>query len=426
SYLGKVPVPVPPWYWRWYWYLGTDAGTSTRHITNFHGTSTSTGANTMVLSLEILRPVYAETALYKNLNKILYGIKIICPIQKTLNNHLNHTLREAPDSFNIHIFLNMESIEVVNLIAKYLDFTQLCIAQRINTTFNFCITIELRSLKCIDFNRLFTDECYYGQVFDKIYVYCPNLCKFHHFLSDWDHWNFDQSRVLHILRNFSRLDIGPDFVRKFGLGAALTLIEQAANLQQLFLELFQHYVDNIHICQSLTKLVITSGFQQGLPPLWINLPLLCTNLRALNIKIGVPLKPEQVAQLYELLDVNRNLEELKVGHLQADDLLARKLINLRHFNYRQIKLEDAQMIASLRDLNFWQLSHDGWTNTSTLTMVCSSSLEGLSLYIGMDVIDWIDIVVNNCPNLKYLCTNRITGEKMRRLGFTPEHSSKIT
>uniref|UniRef100_A0A915HL81 Uncharacterized protein n=1 Tax=Romanomermis culicivorax TaxID=13658 RepID=A0A915HL81_ROMCU len=45
--------------------------------------------------------------------------------------------------------------------------------------------------KCTDFNRLFTDEQNYGQLFDKTYSYCSTLRKFIHFKANYP--------LLHIL-----------------------------------------------------------------------------------------------------------------------------------------------------------------------------------------------------------------------------------
>uniref|UniRef100_A0A915L7I4 F-box domain-containing protein n=1 Tax=Romanomermis culicivorax TaxID=13658 RepID=A0A915L7I4_ROMCU len=93
-----------------------------------------------------------------------------------------------------------------------------------------------------------------------------------------------------------------------------------------------------------------------------------------------------------------------------------KMVNLKYFELRtrHVVTDDVRKISKLKKLKFLQWSDQ---NAASLKMIhSSSSLQGLDLYCNaMMSPSATDLILDQCPNLRFFSVSFLNGEQMRKL-----------
>uniref|UniRef100_A0A915KFB2 F-box domain-containing protein n=1 Tax=Romanomermis culicivorax TaxID=13658 RepID=A0A915KFB2_ROMCU len=251
----------------------------------------------------------------------------------------------------------MEDIDVISSVLKYLDFHELCVAERVNSTFQHCVRIELLALKHVDLAPISLEN--HGQIITKLDDYCPQLQRLSNCLEFLFYFPLCFSnprreqylpRVLSILQRLAYLDMfSPlcDVERVFKPEDCLNILVNTNNLQHLGLRtlgLCDEWRDILLRQQTLKSFSICGGFWVHLPP--------CVNLTSLKINFGPQWKHEQCEELYSLLAANQGLEHLRIHIFPADQLLLEKLTLLRELKTLDLAFSFLGILNCERDKVF--------------------------------------------------------------------------
>uniref|UniRef100_A0A915HS24 F-box domain-containing protein n=1 Tax=Romanomermis culicivorax TaxID=13658 RepID=A0A915HS24_ROMCU len=356
----------------------------------------------------------------------------------------------------------MESAEIIGFILKYFNFEQLCIAERINSNFKYCVSLELALVKYILISAKFLrirkiiDEFSLNRTEEETLNLMKNILIPHKTLTKLkiscdDHWiNLPQCRNL----KFLHINIGRDFTAS----EYRSLYEFLSNNDKIeTLSIWNICPDEVLISK-LSLLPNLKEFEFGI---WFDFDVSifqyhkADHIRQLKkvekISVSFPeiskVETEFVCALlahcpnlihFDLHSTNQ-IESFRIDYLDSgndshdedddfyqDKELLFKMINLKElFVINYVTMPDVQNISILKKLDLLHLVLKNMDDIKRARKISfPDSLKSLHIYItGVPCSSstdkafskLIDVVLDRCPNLSSFSTGNLSKTQLRKV-----------
>uniref|UniRef100_A0A915IA45 Uncharacterized protein n=1 Tax=Romanomermis culicivorax TaxID=13658 RepID=A0A915IA45_ROMCU len=356
----------------------------------------------------------------------------------------------------------MDDVVVIMEILKYFNFEELCIAERINANFKSCVQSELRRLRYIDLDRIFTYS--WMDVINKIQAHCSGLRHLKNFNSVtsfmvkkrwWDlpdpfiEEDFEDNFFIPLpgLEKLACLEFDLKFIEVFGWKYTLNLVENARRLEQLSAAIHANKIFNNEVEERICKFIIGHSALRKLEIIQHNGLLIdlasCRNLTHFSLTLYGRMLSADYEQLYALLDVNLNLvldvnlnlATVEIATQSRNLPLMEKLMRLPKLKSLLLHIsgDDSNLpyhrfikdlyFASLQNIRASPLQTANkqnlhWSSKDAAAlkkMSCNSSLQGIDLDNNSASPASLDLILDQCPNLHYFRVDRLNGQEIRKL-----------
>uniref|UniRef100_A0A915I9B2 Uncharacterized protein n=1 Tax=Romanomermis culicivorax TaxID=13658 RepID=A0A915I9B2_ROMCU len=303
--------------------------------------------------------------------------------------------------------MDTRDAEIIPLIAKYFNFQQLCMAERINQNFRRFIILEMRLLKIIYFTKISSCPRYYDVILEKICLYCPKvetLCG----LDDVLKYEPELEKLVwsESFRHLKHLNIDYRFLKNGQIYTVLKLLENRSNFTTININIGTTSATQdvfARISNALIRQKIMTGFGTSFYGRWINLPVL-RNMTSFSFSNYQWMSEECYLKFYEFLNANLYLEHLSFTNIKIDLILVKTLFSMKKLkrlslNYYVFANTSAQIWAEIG--NWLETNTDGFENLEEFSLT--------DRYVRRTSTDrnFAIIILNRSPVLKrlYLTTS---------------------